>query len=498
MKWRYPPFLTSLAFVTFNLLNLFGSGNIHKVFLSEFIPPWLALSALVLLIYFVMRLLVKDRARVELLTFILVVLLTSYGHVQDSLAEVVIGRPVHAVLLPLWALIFALSVYSILNRKGNFDRVLQAIRASTVILLVMGLAGVVGPLLGGPPRGNVDLDPPAPAEIAAQATVGDHPPDIYYIILDGYTRADILEEYYGYDDSAFIDALTERGFYVAEESRSNYLMTFLSLASSLNMQHITFLSEEINPRSFGVLVPFHMVRDNKVLHTLDALGYTTIHLSSGWEGTKYNPQADVNYRHLGISEHTFNALVLRSSILNPFYRSIFDNEGRNRTLYNFDRLAEIPQRPEPTFTFAHLLVPHVPYVFAADGSPADLAPGEDGYVGQVTYTNTLVLDLVDTILAESEVPPVIILQADHGTLSTGFLEAGQVTDAMLRERSAIFNAYYLPGGDDQLYPDITPVNTFRVVFNTTFGTQLPLLEDTTYVSTYTYPYAFSAMDDPGS
>jgi hypothetical protein len=66
---------------------------------------------------------------------------------------------------------------------------------------------------------------------------------------------------------------------------------------------------------------------------------------------------------------------------------------------------------------------------------------------------------------------------------------------LVRERAAILNAYYLSGGDDShLYPDITPVNTFRVVFNTAFGTDLSLLEDTTYISTYTYPYAFDVME----
>jgi hypothetical protein len=47
-------------------------------------------------------------------------------------------------------------------------------------------------------------------------------PDIYYVILDGYARADILDELYGYDNSRFLDYLERHGFFVAETSHSNY------------------------------------------------------------------------------------------------------------------------------------------------------------------------------------------------------------------------------------------------------------------------------------
>ena len=46
-------------------------------------------------------------------------------------------------------------------------------------------------------------------------------PDIYYIILDGYARADILEELYNYDNSEFLEFLEQRGFFVADQGRAN-------------------------------------------------------------------------------------------------------------------------------------------------------------------------------------------------------------------------------------------------------------------------------------
>ena len=61
---------------------------------------------------------------------------------------------------------------------------------------------------------------------------------------------------------------------------------------------------------------------------------------------------------------------------------------------------------------------------------------------------------------------------------------------------AILNAYYFPDGDyTALYDDITPVNTFRVVFNEYFRAGYRLLEDRCYFSTWHAPYALVDVTD---
>jgi hypothetical protein len=54
----------------------------------------------------------------------------------------------------------------------------------------------------------------------------------------------------------------------------------------------------------------------------------------------------------------------------------------------------------------------------------------------------------------------------------------------------ILNAYYFPGGNDDLYPTITPVNTFRLIFNKYFDQDYPLLEDKALYSAYDIPYNY--------
>lgn len=67
-----------------------------------------------------------------------------------------------------------------------------------------------------------------------------------------------------------------------------------------------------------------------------------------------------------------------------------------------------------------------------------------------------------------------------------------MAETCMWERAAIFNAYYLPvAGLDRLYPTITPVNTFRVIFDTVFESHLGTLEDLTYYSSWQRPYQFT-------
>jgi len=62
---------------------------------------------------------------------------------------------------------------------------------------------------------------------------------------------------------------------------------------------------------------------------------------------------------------------------------------------------------------------------------------------------------------------------------------------------AILNAYYLPrGGQDLLYENISPVNSFRLIFDYYFGGNFGLLEDGSYFSSYQQPFDFTLIKDP--
>jgi hypothetical protein len=102
--------------------------------------------------------------------------------------------------------------------------------------------------------------------------------------------------------------------------------------------------------------------------------------------------------------------------------------------------------------------------------------------------------IIQKILDESEIPPIIIIQSDHGPGMSLDHRLMELSD--LHERMSILNAYYLPGEKtDQLYVGITPVNTFRVIFNEYFGANLPLLEDRSFYSPLNDLFNFEDISD---
>jgi hypothetical protein len=319
-------------------------------------------------------------------------------------------------------------------------------------------------------------------------------PDIYYIVLDRYSRADVLEEVYDCDITGFLEYLTNKGFFVASNSYSNYLKTAHSLASSLNMKHILHLTSMVGEDSDNWGPLYKMVQDHEVGRFLKGRGYKFIHLGSWWKPTAQNKLADRNISLSALPE--FSSIVYRTTMLRPVltYLKIYDSRSIQwkRVLYKFDQLAGMPSIKGPTFVFAHMLIPHPPYVFDRDGNfvPTAVAGKKSKklkYKEQLDFTNRKLTLLIDGILSESSTPPIIILQADEGEYPERYqaniksFDWRNATPAELRQKLGILNAFYLPGfPEEKLYPSITPVNTFRFIFNHYFDRNLEPLPDNCY------------------
>jgi hypothetical protein len=190
-------------------------------------------------------------------------------------------------------------------------------------------------------------------------------------------------------------------------------------------------------------------------------------------------------------------MLYSTTILNPIFHKlgIYDpyKEQWKRVLYKFDRIAEIPKINEPTFVFAHMLIPHAPYVFNKNGKylteeEANRRSETENYIGQIIYLNKKLIVIIEKLLSESSMPPIIILQSDEGpypkkqTIQPKDFKLSKVSDKNLREKMRILNAYHLPGANRMLlYKNITPVNSFRIVFNLYFNTNMKLLPDESFI-----------------
>ena len=349
-------------------------------------------------------------------------------------------------------------------------------------------------------------------EVAPQS---DQLPDIYYIIMDGLGRADVLEEYYQVDTHAFTSALEEMGFYIADASYANYHWTLFSVASSLNFMYLDDLAAAMGPETVSLTPPEAMIENNRLFAQLKSQGYQIITFADGYAPIDIT-SGDVYLSSRRWMLNAFQNEVFNTTPLPALFRALalrspYDLH-REHVLFAFDHLADVSRDAGPKFVFAHIIAPHPPFVFDAQGdavrptSNFSLLDGSqflengtradyiEGYRMQTTYVLERLRLEVERILAQSERPVVMLIQADHGPGAYWDIRSAENTD--LHERLAIFNAYYFPDGNyAALYPEITPVNSFRVVLNTYLNTTLELLPDRNYFFPLTNPYLMMDVTD---
>lgn len=243
-------------------------------------------------------------------------------------------------------------------------------------------------------------------------------------------------------------------------------------------------------------------------------GYKYVLMGSTYHSLRSDPYADVNVIYdpkTGLVFSEFANVLFDSTVLaaigERYDVAVLDKrrEWYERTLFQFRQIPRIAKMPEPTYTFAHILINHEPYVFDAKGNyvSAEEEAKKDGkqvYRESIEYASNKTLDLLDKLLAgPPETDPIIVLQSDEGPGPVGWsrrvpgkYDWTKAPQQVLEEKFRILNAYYLPGiSDPGLYPTIGPANSFRLVFNAYFGARLPQLPDRSYVfRSELEPYAF--------
>lgn len=513
--FRRPVVIYPVLFAVFPILFLYAH-NVEQMITGDIgvilIPIVVAICA-ALLSWLLLSFILKDKRKAALVVSIGLIMFFSYGHLAPLLEGIWKTLPTgnfvttyNKFFLTVWGILFLIGAYFAIRTRRNLNTLTSLLNVFSVALVLISLINIGAYIFraGLTPLDNKNVeikeDSISPVE-TLQA-----PPDIYYIILDGYARQDTLKEVYGYDNSDFIDYLTDKGFFVASESHTNYAASFLSLASSLNMEHVNHLANIVGVESRDTKVACQMIQDSKVMNFLKSRGYKFINFRSGWGPTDHNRFADLEIFGSGLNE--FHDVLIQKTMAGPFMYYFLQDTRRQRVLHTFSQLPEMDTLAAPKFVFAHIVSPHPPYVFDVKGEPVPEAKLEmtghvweqkELYLNQLIFINKKVEVLVGEILSRSEVPPIIILQADHGTASSFYSGSGgwdHPTKDMLRERFSIFNAYYLPqGGNSLLYDSITPVNTFRLIFNFYFGTEHEFLGDRCYYSTYKHPYSFIDVTD---
>ena len=383
-------------------------------------------------------------------------------------------------------LIGAAMLYLLRRSPRNFGPLTTFLNRLSAILLILALGScllAVARQQTAPDHAAAEPVRLSPEKLAAL-------PNIYFIICDAYPRADYLLDYFDYDNTPFLDQLRERGFYVADKSRSNYCHTLPSLASTLNLD---YLDPEIVPRDYSENVPLLVprIQDSLALRTLRAHDYEFVAIASAMSPTQMEG-ADRYIRPDHAHQSEYQQLLIDMTPV----RSVLNRLSQREQLrwyqfapFTLDAIASIRSNGRPMFVFAHLLSPHRPHAYDRDGRflPVDqFPPYKEGWRTVTEFLNTRLVQVVDSIRT-MEPNSIIIIQGDHGCnapVESAITRWQGDWHDYVRARSANLFAVHVPDGQQgiSLYPDITPVNLFRILFDACLETDYGKLEDVTWIT----------------
>jgi hypothetical protein len=501
-KFCFSPFLLTLYFIVSLWVVNYGETPFFSIFRALF-----QVLVVVVVVFMVTRVLTRDCIKAAVITDIFTLLFFTYGHVYNVVqANYGLETGRHRYLLVAAAILFAIGVFFVLRARKRIKGINLWINLVTFSLFMMIFVQTVVKVT--PPLKTIKANSLASAgasELLDISTSGNDG-DVYYIVLDSYGRQDLLQSKYNIDTSEFIQQLISRGFVVPECTLSNYDKTPYSIASTLNMTYLvdfgisTSGAIKVNDSEFQPLIQYSEVREK-----FESLGYQLVTFKSVYpyidisdsdiyydlEKDKpfFNKAESINFLYLFYDTTMMHPLIgLQKSrptrfdfILDPIIR-IFNPKADlflsreykvfEQSQYALRKLNELPDNPGRKFVYAHLFITHDPFVFQTDGTFRDNFDydSEAAQRDQYNYSNEQILRIIDGIIKNSEQPPIIILQGDHA-----------YNRVKPEDKTKILNAYYLPGGgNDLVYPTITPVNTFRLILSYYFGEDLPFLPDRSY------------------
>lgn len=413
-------------------------------------------------------------------------------------------------LIPLTAL---LAIVLLASTHRDLRGATRFLNLATVVLFAFLGFGAARSVLASVamPRHAIANAPAAPS-----GPLGERP-DIYFIVLDSYSSGRALAAQYGHDNSGFEAALRARGFVVPTAARANYPATHLALAAALNWTYLDELARRQGPESRNRGRTYEMIERSRAHAFLKAQGYRLVFFPTSYAGTTRNRAADSVIGRRGASE--FESVWFTRTALTYVGRLCgssggmcarsewpFEAEGAAAMRRKMDQVAVLPRMQGPKLVIAHLMIPHEPFVFRSDCSTRESywprAATEDrewraAYAEQVACVNRLLLPVVDSLIAGSRVPPIVILQGDHGH---GRFPLGRVpplseiSREQIEDRTHVFAAYHMPKVPPAMISDsISPVNVWPLLLTHHFATPTTALPDETYWSTYRRPYDFTRL-----
>ena len=482
-KIEFYPFL----FAAFPMLFLL-SNNLSKVGLFDFVQPLIISLVAASFLYLILNFFF-DYKKTALIVSLFLTYFYSGGHIYNLVRSNLDPE----IFIYILSIIFLTLLFLLTTKNAKAVKLTSSFfRSVSITIVVLSLINIGFRISNIRPYTIKNNQLIIKSELQEKGDekqiVDNNKPDIYYIILDMYANNWTLKSFFDYDNAPFLDHLSSKGFFIADEGTSNYRTTSLSIPSALNMQ---YYSKDINLSKYQ--------EENKVVMFLKDNGYKFVRINPDGAIISYNKNADVNADCNKWKE--FSTILLQTTVLfNMDF--LLSDIPRQQILCGFDYAGKVPYLEGPKFVYIHLLTPHHPFVFTENGGyvskvnqngiledPNDnkTSINKKSYVDQLIFVNKKMGDLIDKILSESKNPPIIIIQSDHGPdiYMTDSFKNGKTMpqDDFIKARFRILNALYLPNGGNKIIPrNLTSVNSFRYIFNYYFKTDYEILENKNYYS----------------
>lgn len=371
-------------------------------------------------------------------------------------------------------------------RYADRDRFIVIVDGALIgVLIVLG-AGMLPRLVGS---SDVSLPAPPPGP----------KPNVVVLVVDGYARADVLASQYGFDNTAFLGELSDRGFQIRDDAVANYSVTHTSLSSIMAADY----PFEEGARSDASMDRMRRLLsgDGTLMHTFDAAGYDTLMFENAWAGSLCGTTPNRCHR-TGIVSRSLWSLG-QMSPLAVIQRMVMPHPFTAIGLQHIRELGDLlePDAPEPLFVFAHVTVPHPPtqldascdfivssdrvglLLSSADATEAEQDVARARYVEQLQCINDEVIATIDSLIATDEDIEIVVM-SDHGPDSQAQFakDVADWTDGELLERLGVLSAVRMPAQCAQREPARTTINTVRRAIGCAFGTPIAEVEDRNFVA----------------
>lgn len=345
-------------------------------------------------------------------------------------------------------------------------------------------------------------------------------PSIIHIVLDGYSRADVLREVYGIDNQPFLDGLERMEFDVFDQAVSPYNQTLPTMTTVFSGHYPDLAGLGAITSNSGNIRNLlgRYIGDSSVIRLFRGFGFRILATSTGYKFLHLDKMDEVSQPAREIfALSLFELSLLQSSGLKIILDALeplmpLDKSEKMpvgpaaRQLNDAVRHAFETSFPEdpgtPYFLYQHIISPHPPFTIDRNGRDWDhygglfqsmtdgseVVAGSDenraayisGYSEKIAYTNTALTQRLRYLIEKTAEPLIVVVHGDHG--GGAYLEHNSASETCIRERFSPLLAVYVSDPNwradirAKLLKDPNLVNIYRAILGTVYGMDTPILE----------------------